>query len=45
VNKGKSGLVAERVRVSGELCRLQSEKQLAAEKRQETHFLGNEEKE
>jgi hypothetical protein len=45
VNEGKSGLVAERVRSLGALSRLRSETKLAAEKRQETHFLRNEEKE
>jgi hypothetical protein len=44
-NKGKSGLVAERVRALGAWCSLRSKKKLAAEKSQETHFLANEEKE
>jgi len=44
-NAGMSGLVAERVRALGALRSLRSEKKLAAEKRQETHFLSNEEKE
>ena len=43
-NEGKSGLVAERVRALGALRSLRSKKKLAAEKRQETHFLSNEEK-
>jgi hypothetical protein len=45
MNEGKSGLVAERVRALGALRSLRSKKKLAAEKRQETHFLCNEEKE
>jgi hypothetical protein len=45
VNKGKSGLEAERVRVFGALRSLRSKKKLAAEKRQEMHFLSNEERE
>jgi len=44
-NEGKSGLEAERVRALGALRSLRSEKKFAAEKRQETHFLSNEEKE
>jgi uncharacterized protein with WD repeat len=44
-NDGKSGLVAERVRVLGALRSLRSKKKLVAEKRRETHFLSNEEKE
>jgi len=44
-NEGKSGLVAERVRALGALRSLWSKKKLAAEKRQEMHFLSNEEKE
>jgi len=44
-DEGKSGLVAERVRALGALRSLRSKKKLAAEKRQETHFLSNEEKE
>jgi hypothetical protein len=44
-NKGKSGLVAERVRALGALRSLQSNKKHAAEKRQVTHFLSNEETE
>ena len=44
-NEGKSGLVAERVRALGALRSLRSKKKLAAEKRQETHFLSNEERE
>jgi len=45
VNEGKRGLEAERVRALGALRSLRSKKRLAAEKRQETHFLNNEEKE
>jgi len=45
VNTGKSGLEAERVRALGALRSLQSKKWLAAEKRQETQFLCNEERE
>jgi hypothetical protein len=44
-NKGKSGLEAERVRALGALRSLRSKKKLAAEKRWETHFLSNEERE
>jgi len=44
-NEGKSGLEAERVRALGALGSLRSKKKLAAEKRQETHFLSSEEKE
>jgi len=44
-NEGKSGLVAERIRAVGALRSLKSKKKLAAEKRRETHFLSNEEKE
>jgi len=44
-NEGKSGFEAERVRALGALCSLRSRKRLAAEKRRETHFLSNEEKE
>jgi len=44
-NEGKSGLEAEWVRALGALRRLRSKKKLAAEKRRETHFLSNEEKE
>jgi len=44
-NEGKSGLVAERFRALGALRSLRSKKKLAAEKRRETHFLSNEEKE
>jgi len=44
-NEGKSGSVAERVRPLGALHSLRSKKKLAAEKRQQTHFLSNEEKE
>jgi len=45
VDAAKSGLEAERVRALGALHSLRSKKQLVAEKRQETHFLSNEEKE
>jgi len=44
-NEGKRGLEAERVRALGALRSLRSKKKLAAEKKQETHFLSNEEKE
>jgi len=44
-NKGKSGLVEERVRALGALCSLRSKRKLAVEKRHETDFLSNEEKE
>jgi len=44
-NEGKSGLVVERIRALGALRSLRSKKKLAAEKRRETHFLSNEEKE
>jgi hypothetical protein len=44
-NEGKSGFEAERVRALGALRSLRSKKKLAAEKRRETHFLSNEEKE
>jgi len=44
-NVGKSGLDAERVRALGALRSLKSKKRLVAEKRQEMHFLSNEEKE
>jgi len=44
-NEGKSGSVAERVRALGALRSLRSKKKLAAEKRLETHFLRNEERE
>jgi len=44
-NDGKSGLVAERDRALGALRSLRSKKKLAAEKRQEMHFLSNEVKE
>jgi len=37
-------LEAERVQALGALCSLRSKKKLSAEKRQETHFLSNEEK-
>jgi len=44
-NEGNSGFEAERVRGLGALRSLISEKRLAVEKRRETHFLSNEEKE
>jgi len=44
-NECKSGLEGERIRALGALCSLRSKKKLAAEKRRETHFLSNEEKE
>jgi len=44
-NEGKSGFEAERVRALGALRSLRSKERLAAEKRRETHFLSNEEKE
>jgi len=44
-NEGKSSLEAERIRELGALLSLRSKKKLAAEKRRETHFLSNEEKE
>jgi len=44
-NEGKRGLEAERVRALGAWCSLRSKKKLVAEKRPETHFLSNEEKE
>jgi hypothetical protein len=44
-NEGKSGLEAERIRALGALRSLRSKKKLAAEKRRETHFLSNEERE
>jgi len=44
-NEGMSGLVGERIRALGALRSLKSKKKLAAEKRRETHFLSNEEKE
>jgi hypothetical protein len=45
VNKGKSGLDAERVRVLGALRNLRSKKMLVSQKRLETHFFSNEERE
>jgi len=45
VNKGDSGLEAERVRALGALRSLQSEKKLWVENRWETHFLSDQEKE
>jgi len=45
VKEGKRGLEAEWVRALGALRSLRSKKKLAAEKRQEMHFLGNEERE
>jgi len=44
MNEGKSGLEAERLQALGALHSLRSKNRLAAEKRQETHFLSNEEK-
>jgi len=44
-NEGKSGLEAERVHALGALHSLQSKKILSADKRRETHFFSNEEKE
>jgi len=44
-NEGKSKLEAERVRGLGALRRFWSKKKIAAEKRQETHMLSNEETE
>jgi hypothetical protein len=44
-NEGKSGLEAESIRALGALRSMRSKKKLAAEKRQETHSLSNEEKE
>jgi len=44
-NEGKSGLEAERVRALGALRSLRSKKKLAADKRRETNFLSNEDKE
>jgi len=44
-NEGKSGLEAERIRAVGALRSLRSKKKVAAEKRRETQFLSNEEKE
>jgi len=43
--EGKSGVEAERIRALGALRSLSSKKKLAVEKRRETHFLNNEEKE
>jgi len=45
VNEWQSGLEAERERALGALRSFWSTKKLAAEKRQETHILSNEEKE
>jgi len=44
-NEGKSGVEAERIRALRALRSMRSKKKLAAEKRRETHFLSNEEKE
>jgi len=44
-NEGKSGLEAQRVRALGALRSFRSKKKLALEKRRETQFLRNEEKE
>jgi len=43
-NEGKSRLKAERVRALGALRSVRSKQKLTAEKRQEMHFLSNEEK-
>jgi len=43
-NEGKSGSEAERVRALGALRILRFKKELVAEKRQETHFFSNEDK-
>jgi len=43
-NEGKSGLQAERVRAIGALRSFRFKKKLVAEKKRETHFLSNEEK-
>jgi len=45
VNEGKSGFEAERIRAVGASRNLRSKKKLVAEKRRQTHFLNNEEKE
>jgi hypothetical protein len=44
-NEGKSGFEAERIRALGALRSVRSKKKLVVEKRRETHFLSNEEKE
>jgi hypothetical protein len=44
-NEGKSGFEEERVRALGAWRSVRSKMKLAAEKRQETHFLSNEKKE
>ena len=44
-NKRNRGLEAESVRALGSLRSIRSKKKPSAEKRQETHFLSNEEKE
>jgi len=44
-NQGKSGLEAERVWALGALCSMRSNMKFAAERRQETNFLNNKEKE
>jgi hypothetical protein len=44
-NEGKSGFEAVRVRARGALRSMRSKNMVAAEKRRETHFLSNEEKE
>jgi hypothetical protein len=44
-NESKSGSAAERIRALRALCSLRSKKKLTAEKRRETHFLCNQEKE
>jgi len=43
--EGQSGMVAERVRALGALRSSQSNKKLSVEKRRETQFLTNDEKE
>jgi hypothetical protein len=45
VQEGNSGLEAERVRALGALCSYISNKKLAVENIQETHFLSNEDNE
>jgi hypothetical protein len=45
LNGSKRGLEAERVRTLGALRSLRSNQKLAGEKRRETHYLSNKEKE
>jgi len=45
MNKGQTGLEADRVRALGALRRLWSKKKLSVERRRETHCLSNEENE